>query len=114
MKTKGLDTTAYERQLSDLRRTMAESVRSAVALPAYKRAYAKAVRPSYLESIQSALDDAEDAQAARWERRSGSRSSRPHASCSTCWPRPASAAGGGGAALDLADVLRVRWDATVV
>ncbi|MFC4150467.1 CHAT domain-containing protein [Micromonospora mangrovi] len=31
--------------------TMAESVRRAVAMPAYKRAYAKAIRPSYLERI---------------------------------------------------------------
>lgn len=39
------------------RLTMARSVRSVVAIPAYKRAYTKAVRPTYLERITALLQE---------------------------------------------------------
>ena len=68
MKAKDSDATAYEARLSEQRMIMAASVRDAVAMPAYKRAYAKAVRPSYLEAIRSVLDDAKLAPVDRWER----------------------------------------------
>ncbi|RZU76017.1 CHAT domain-containing protein [Micromonospora kangleipakensis] len=47
----------HEARVADLRRRVAESVRRAVALPAYKRAYAKAVRPSFLERIAQELEE---------------------------------------------------------
>jgi hypothetical protein len=61
------------RELADLsrqRKAMRASVRVAVTLPAYKRAYAKAVRPSYLEEVAADLR-APDAGVPAWERALG-------------------------------------------
>jgi tetratricopeptide (TPR) repeat protein len=44
-----------EEGLSRLRERLADAIRRAVALPAYKRAYASAVRPSFLERIAAAV-----------------------------------------------------------
>jgi hypothetical protein len=45
-----------EAGLRDLRERLADAVRRAVALPAYKRAYASAVRPSFLERTAQEID----------------------------------------------------------
>ncbi len=42
--------------VSNQRLEMARSVRRAVAMPAYKRAYASAIRPSYLERVAGLVD----------------------------------------------------------
>ena len=58
-----LDQDARQRELQ-----MARSVRQVIALPAYKRAYSRTVRPAYLESIQRRISTEDERnQAERWE-----------------------------------------------
>jgi tetratricopeptide (TPR) repeat protein len=61
------------RELADLtrqRKAMRATVRVAVTMPAYKRAYAQAVRPSFLEEVAAELR-APDAGVPAWERALG-------------------------------------------
>jgi tetratricopeptide (TPR) repeat protein len=56
----GEDYTRLIEDVGDKRMAMARSVRRAVALPAYKRAYAESVRPSYRDAIAKLVQAVDD------------------------------------------------------